>query len=154
MLNMHKYEANISWNRNDAVFADKKYSRAHEWSFDGGIKVKGSSSPFSVPPPYSAIDAIDPEEAVVAAASSCHMLWFLAIAAKHGYIVDTYTDSTFGVMEKNELGKLYISKITLRPRIEFSGDKIPSNDEINHLHHLAHEECGIAYSLKAKIVIE
>ena len=151
---MHKYEARVAWNRNGAKFTDLRYSRGHEWSFDGGVRLTGSSSPSSVPVPYSVVEAVDPEEALVAAASSCHMLMFLYLAAKHGFVVDSYEDDAFGVLEKNAQGKLAITRITLRPRIEFSSDKTPSAHELEGLHHSAHEECYIASSIKSEVVVE
>jgi organic hydroperoxide reductase OsmC/OhrA len=99
-------------------------------------------------------EAVDPEEALVAATSSCHMLWFLSLAAKRGFVVDSYVDEAFGVMEKNQTGKLAITRITLRPDIQFSGDKVPSAEELKSLHHTAHEECFIANSLKSEVLIE
>jgi organic hydroperoxide reductase OsmC/OhrA len=151
---LHKYEAVISWKRAGAKFTDNRYSRGHEWSFDGGIKIMASASPLSVPPPSSVVEAVDPEEALVAAAASCHMLWFLSIAAKRGYIVESYIDNAFGIMEKNSDGKLAITRILLRPRVEFSIGHTPSAEELQSLHHLAHDECFIANSLKSEIVIE
>ncbi len=85
---MSRYTANIRWTRGDAKFTDNRYSRRHLWRFDGGIEVPASSSPHSVPLPYSSADAVDPEEAFVASIASCHMLWFLSIAAKRGHRVD------------------------------------------------------------------
>ena len=151
---MHRYEARIAWQRNGASFSNNRYSRGHEWSFDGGVKIPGSSSPISVPIPYSVAEAVDPEEALVAATSSCHMLWFLSLAAKRGFVVDSYVDEAFGVMEKNEAGKLAITRITLRPDIQFSGDKVPSPEDLKSLHHTAHEECFIANSLKSEVIVE
>lgn len=133
------------------MFLDNKYSRKHVLRFDGGIEVAGSSSPHVVPAPLSAIDAIDPEEAFVASLSSCHMLWFLSLAAKNGFVVDCYHDSAEGKMENNEHGKLFISVVTLRPEVVFSGEKRPSQNEHENLHHLAHEECFIANSVKTKV---
>jgi organic hydroperoxide reductase OsmC/OhrA len=104
--------------------------------------------------PYSKADAVDPEEALVAALSSCHMLTFLYFAAKGGYVVDSYVDDAVGVMTKNERGKLFVSKTTLRPRIAFSGAKQPSQAELDQLHHHAHEECYIANSVLTEVVIE
>ena len=151
----HKYEARVTWSRqNTETFTDNRYSRVHEWSFDGGITLRASSSPSVVPLPLSAADAVDPEEALVASASSCHMLYFLFFAAKKGFVIDRYEDEAFGVLEKNEAGKMFMSRITLRPRVAFSGDKTPSADELNALHHSAHEECFIATSLKSEMVIE
>ena len=151
---MHKYEAEISWRREGESFTNNRYSRGHQWSFDGGVKIMASSSPLSVPVPYSVVEAVDPEEALVAAAASCHMLWFLSITATHGYVVESYVDNAVGIMEKNAEGKIAITRITLRPRIEFSGDRSPSAEELQSLHHQAHDECFIANSLKSEIVIE
>ena len=151
----HKYEAKVTWSRQSSEkFVDNKYSRAHEWAFDGGVKVRASSSPSVVPLPLSAADAVDPEEALVASASSCHMLYFLFFAAKKGFVVDRYEDQAFGVLEKNDAGKMFVKTITLRPQVTFSGDKTPSTDEMNALHHSAHEECFIATSLKSEITVE
>jgi organic hydroperoxide reductase OsmC/OhrA len=97
---MHKYEAEISWKRQGAKFSDNRYSRGHEWSFDGGVKIMASSSPSVVPAPYSVVEAVDPEEALVASAASCHMLWFLWIASRRGFVVESYTDKATGIMEK------------------------------------------------------
>ena len=151
---MHRYEARIAWKRGGATFTDNRYSRGHQWTFDGGVTVPASSSPLTVPLPYSVPEAVDPEEALVAATSSCHMLWFLSIAGQRGFVVDGYSDDAFGVMEKNVDGKLAFTRITLRPRIEFAGDKSPSADELAALHHRAHEECFIANSLKCDVVVE
>jgi len=150
----HEYLATVSWKREGAVFSDGKYSRAHQWSFDGGITVPASSSPLSVRLPFSRADAVDPEEALVAALSSCHMLTFVYLAQRAGYVVDSYEDKAVGFMTKNERGKLFVSKIALRPRIVFSGAKQPSDAELAELHHHAHEECYIANSILAEVVIE
>jgi len=151
---MHEYRASVTWKRGDAKFTDQRYSRAHEWSFDGGVTVPASSSPLSVRLPYSVAEAVDPEEALVAALASCHMLTFLYVAAKQGFVVDTYADDPVGEMTKNERGKLWVSKITLSPRITFSGDKRPSSEQLDELHHLAHEECYIANSIKSEVVVQ
>jgi organic hydroperoxide reductase OsmC/OhrA len=151
---MQRYEARISWSRGDAKFVDNKYGRGHEWAFDGGVKVPASASPLSVRAPFSVAEAVDPEEAVVAAASSCHMLWFLWFAANKGFVVDRYVDEPFGVMEKNANGKLVFTRITLRPGIDFSGDRRPSDAELESLHHSAHEECSVAQSLRCEVVVE
>ncbi len=151
---MHKYEAKISWRRNGAKFTDSQYSRGHEWAFDGGIKVLASASPQAVRVPFSVAEAIDPEEALVAAASSCHMLSFLYLVAKQGFVVDSYEDNAFGVMGKNAQEKMAITHITLRPKIQFSGEKRPSASELSALHHAAHEECYIANSIKSEVVVE
>ena len=151
---MYKYEAKVRWRRSGEKFSDNRYSRGHEWAFDGGITVPASASPAVVPAPLSVAEAVDPEEAVVAAASSCHMLWFLSLAAKRGFVVESYKDHAFGVMEKNPHGKFGFSRITLSPRIQFSPEKIPSPAELESLHHAANEECYIANSLKCEVVVE
>jgi organic hydroperoxide reductase OsmC/OhrA len=151
---MHKYEAEISWKRQGAEFTDNRYSRGHEWSFDGGVKIMASASPLSAPVPYSVVEAVDPEEALVASAASCHMLWFLSIAAKRGIVVESYTDKAKGIMEKNPEGKMAITRIILRPEIEFSIDRAPSAEELQSLHNSAHDKCYIANSLRSEIVVE
>src|SRR5262245_38376699 len=151
----HEYKATVSWKRGPGeAFADGKFSRAHEWKFDGGVTVPASSSPLSVKVPFSRTDAVDPEEALVAALSSCHMLTFLYFAAKQGFVVDSYDDAAVGVMTKNDRGKLFVSKVTLRPRIAFSGAKRPSDAELAQLHHHAHEECYIANSVLTEVAVE
>ena len=149
----HHYQARVAWKRGDATFSDNRYSRGHEWVFDGGVKVPASSSP-SIVPRYSVEHAVDPEEALVASASSCHMLWFLSLAASRGFVVDSYVDDASAVMEKNAEGKLAITRITLRPRIAFSGDAVPDSAALHELHHDAHASCFIANSLKSEIVVE
>lgn len=151
---MSTYSATILWQRNGAVFTDQRYSRSHVWKFDGGAEVPGSSSPHSVPPPFSDAQAVDPEEAFVASLSSCHMLWFLHLSAKRGYVVERYEDRADGVMAKNAEGKLAMTLVTLRPNVEFSGGKPPGRQDIEALHHKAHEECFIANSVKSEVRCE
>lgn len=151
---MHKYEAKVTWNRNGAQFFGQKFNRGHEWTFDGGIKVPASASPQVVRAPLSVAEAVDPEEALVASASSCHMLTFLSLASRQNFVVDSYVDEAFGVMEKNEKGKYTITHITLRPKIQFSGEKLPTVAELSALHHAAHEECYIANSIKSEVTVE
>lgn len=148
----HEYRATVLWQRGQQAFTDNRYSRGHVWRFDGGIEVPGSSAP-SVVPVYSVEAAVDPEEAFIASLSSCHMLFFLAFAAKHGYRVDSYADDAIGEMAKNEAGKLYVAKVTLRPDIVFSGDKRPGAEDVEKLHHRAHVECFIANSVKSAVVV-
>lgn len=151
----HEYRATVSWKRgSDELFTDGKWSRAHEWKFDGGVTVPASSSPLSVKVPLSRADAVDPEEALVAALSSCHMLTFLYLAYRQGFVVDSYVDDAVGVITKNERGKLFVSRVALRPRIAFSGAKQPSAEELGQLHHHAHEECYIANSVLTEVVVE
>ena len=149
----HTYMATVRWQRGEQAFTDNKYSRAHDLVFDGGAIVRGSSAPSSVPLPYSDAAAVDPEEALVGALSACHMLFFLAFAGKRGFRIDTYEDAAVGEMSKNAAGKLYISKVTLSPRIVFSGDKRPTADDVAAMHHRSHEECYISNSVRAEVVI-
>ena len=150
----HEYRATIRWTRGEGEsFSDNRYSRGHIWAFDGGVEVPGSASPSVVPLPLSREDAVDPEEAFVAALSSCHMLTFLSIAAKKRFVVDAYEDKALGIMTKNGNGKLFVSKVTLDPAIEFSGDKLPTPEQIADMHHLAHKECFIANSVLTEIVV-
>lgn len=151
---MSQYTATVTWRRNGEAFIDNRYSRAHRWSFDGGIDVAASSSPQVVPLPLSASNAVDPEEAFVASLSSCHMLWFLSIAAKRGFVVEEYVDEAVGLMAKTGDGKLAITEVTLRPGIRFDGDRRPSAIEHDAMHHEAHERCFIANSVKTIIRCE
>lgn len=151
---MSSYTAGIRWHRAAAEkFTDNHYSRAHHWHFDGGAIVPASSSPAVVPLPMSDATAVDPEEAFVASLASCHLLWFLSIAAKRGYVVDSYTDDASGVMAQNAAGKLAMASVTLRPRVTFSGAKLPDRAALDALHHAAHEECFIANSVRSEVVI-
>ncbi|MEP6874134.1 MAG: OsmC family protein [Burkholderiales bacterium] len=152
---MSEYTAEILWERDAAQdFLGNTYSRRHLLCFDGGLEVPGSSAPSSVPLPMSDAHAVDPEEAFVASLSSCHMLWFLAIAAKRKFIVDRYVDAAVGVMARNEQGKLAMTRVTLRPEVTFSGVNLPSRDELDRLHHKAHEECYIANSVRTEVLCE
>lgn len=149
---MSEHTATVSWRRDGAPFTDKKYSRVHRWKFDGGLEIPGSSSPHSVRVPLSDPAAVDPEEAFVAALSSCHMLWFLSIAAARGFVVDSYEDSAVGVLSKNAAGKMAMTSVTLRPAIVFDGRQ-PGGDDLDAMHHKAHEECYIANSVTAEITV-
>ena len=150
----HQYRATVKWERDGSAFTDQRYSRGHSWSFDGGVTVPASSSPLSVRLPYSVAEAVDPEEAFVAALASCHMLTFLYVAAKQGFVVDAYADDAVGEMTKNERGKMWVSKVILAPAITFTGEKRPSPEQLDELHHLAHEECYIANSVKSEVVVQ
>lgn len=151
---MHSYDATVTWQRGGQAFTDNRYSRGHRWTFDGGADVPASSSPYVVPVPMSDAAGVDPEEALVAATSSCHMLFFLNFAAKRGFIVDSYIDRASGIMEKNAEGRMAMTRITLRPDIVFAGERRPTREEIDRLHHDSHEQCFIANSLKSDIVLE
>ena len=150
---MSAHHTTVEWKRDGQVFIDKKYSRAHVWTFDGGAMVKGSSAPESVPEPMSDVTAVDPEEAMVASLSSCHMLWFLAFAANAGLVVDSYRDAASGELDKNAAGQRYLARVALRPVTAFSGRK-PDQAELDALHHSAHEHCEMAHSVRAEITIE
>lgn len=136
------------------MFTKNRYTRGHIWSFDGGIEVPASSSPHAVRLPFSVEEAVDPEEALVAAAASCHMLTFLWVAAKRGFRIDAYEDNAVGEMTEGQDGKQWVSTITLDPRIEWAGEKKPTSDEIAEMHHEAHEGCYIANSIKADVVVK
>ena len=151
---MADYTATVAWERNGAIFTDNRYSRGHSWRFDGGVEVPASSSPHVVPEPLSVAAAVDPEEAFVASVSSCHMLWFLSIAAKHGLVIDSYRDDAVGIMGRNPKGKIVVATVRLQPRVSFSGAKIPARDEITSLHHEAHEACYIANSITTEVKCE
>ena len=131
-----------------------KYSREHTWSFDGGLTVPASPAPVNVPAPWSNPASVDPEEAFVASISSCHMLVFLWLASREGFQADSYVDDSVGVMTKNERGALWVSKVTLRPLIAWSGEKLPKAPDVERLHHQSHEQCFIANSVKTEIVVE
>lgn len=148
---MSRHDARIEW-RCEGDFAADRYSRRHEWRFDGGQTVIASSSPAVVPAPLSDPFGVDPEEGLVAAVASCHMLWFLDLARRAGFEVAAYRDDAEGEMGRLEAGRHALTRITLRPDIEFTGPA-PGEDELAQLHHEAHARCFIANSLKTEIVI-
>ena len=151
---MADYFATVRWSRGDQDFADRRYSRRHELHFDGGAVVPGSSSPHSVKLPYSDPSAVDPEEAFVASLSSCHMLWFLDLACRAGWIVDAYDDAAVGTMDRDAGGRMAMTLVTLRPAVRFGGERRPDAAEIERLHHAAHDECYIANSVKTEVRCE
>ena len=151
---MSDHLATIGWKRGDAVFTGGKFSRVHSWTFDGGVTVEAAASPSVVPAMYNSASAIDPEEAFVASVASCHMLTFLFFASRGGFIVDSYEDHAVGNMTKNENGVPWVSAVTLKPKIAFSGEKQPTGEELDHLHHEAHDKCFIANSVKSEIKVE
>ncbi|MCV0414205.1 MAG: OsmC family protein [Brevundimonas sp.] len=150
---MSAHGAIIEWKRGDQPFIDKRYSRAHIWTFDGGAVVRGSSAPASVPLPMSDATAVDPEEAMIASLSSCHMLWFLAFAANARLTLDSYRDEASGELDKDEAGKRYLARVTLRPVTTFTGRQ-PDQAELDALHHAAHEHCEMAHSVRATITVQ
>lgn len=146
------YTATVVWERAPGeAFTDNRYGRGHSWAFDGGVVLRASSSPHVVPR-YSDPAGVDPEEAFIASLSSCHMLTFLYLAAKAGLVVDRYEDEAEGVMEKTEQGRIWVSRVTLRPRILWGQDPAPAAVEILRLHHAAHDECFIANSVRTEVV--
>lgn len=152
---MSDYNVVTEWRREaGTVFIDNRYSRAHRWLFDGGIEVPASSSPQVVPAPLSATAAVDPEEAFVASLASCHMLWFLSLAAQQGFVVDAYRDAAVGTLAKDAAGRLAMTRVTLRPEARFSGDPQPDAEQLQALHHAAHELCFIANSVKTEVCCE
>jgi organic hydroperoxide reductase OsmC/OhrA len=151
---MAQYSAEIIWNRGEQDFLGNRYSRRHLLRFDGGLEVPGSSSPHVVPTPLSDPAALDPEEGFVASLSSCHMLWFLSIAAEQQYCVDSYYDRASGTMARNSDGKMVMTVVVLRPEVTFSGQKQPDREQLDRLHHKAHEECFIANSVKTEVRCE
>ncbi len=146
------YTATITWKSDTDDFARGRYTRGHLWRFDGGTEVPATASPHVVPARFTVDAAVDPEEALIASLSSCHMLTFLDIARRGGFVVASYEDAAVGIMEKNEAGKYWVSEVTLSPRIAFSG-KTPEADELERLHDAAHADCFIANSLLTKVTV-
>lgn len=151
---MGKFLATILWKRNGAQFTDNRYKRSHLWKFDNGEKIAASASSHIVPAPLSDPEAIDPEEAFVASLSSCHMLWFLSIAAKRGFIIEKYRDTAEGVMGKDNTGRLAITAVKICPYVLYKRGAVPSSEENIEMHQKAQEECFIANSVKTKVRIE
>jgi organic hydroperoxide reductase OsmC/OhrA len=148
---MHEYTAKVAWSRGEQPFTDSRYSRKHVITFDGGAELSASASPLVVRVPFSDPSGVDPEELFVASISSCHMLWFLSLAAERKFRIDSYSDAAVGIMEKDSGGRLHMSVVTLCPRVTFSGETIPGDAEFLDLHHRAHEECFIANSVRTKV---
>ncbi len=152
---MSKHTATVRWQRQPLeAFHDGRYSRRHDIHFDGGAVVPGSSSPDVVPLPLSDASAVDPEEMMVAALASCHMLWFLSLAAAKGLRVDRYEDAASGTMGRNAEGRLALLEVVLRPQVRFIGDRTPTDDDLSALHHDAHERCFIANSVRTEVRVE
>ena len=151
---MSTYTATIRWSRDGAEgFARGQYSRAHEWAFDGGAVVPASASPHIVPAPWSDAAGVDPEEAFIASLSSCHMLFFLDFARRDGLTIDSYVDEAKGVLEKGADGRMAMTRVTLRPRVEWGGEA-PYAKKIVDLHHRAHEACFIANSVTTEVTVQ
>ena len=151
---MSTYTATIRWTRDPSTdFPKGQYSRAHEWSFDGGLTVPASPSPHIVPAPWNDPNGVDPEEAFVASLSSCHMLFFVDFARRDGFVVDSYVDEAEGVLEKRADGKMAMTRVTLHPRVTWGGNP-PDEVVIADLHHRAHEACFIANSVTTEVTVE
>jgi organic hydroperoxide reductase OsmC/OhrA len=151
---MGTYVATVVWSRGDQVFTDGKYSRAHRWRFDGGADVPASASPHVVKTPLSDPAGVDPEEGFIASLASCHMLFFIDFARRAGFRIDSYEDNVEGVLAKDAQGKMSMTVVTLRPKIVFSGDKMPTPADLDELHHKSHEACYIANSVKSEVRVE
>ena len=151
---MAQHSTTIFWQRDNASFADHRYSRRHSWHFDGGAVVPGSSSPHVVPQPYSDPAGVDPEEAFVVSLSSCHMLWFLDLAARDGWVADSYRDDAVGTLARNAEGQQAMTRVVLHPAVRFAPEHSPTPDELHALHHRAHTFCFIANSVKTEVVCE
>jgi organic hydroperoxide reductase OsmC/OhrA len=147
---MSEHHATIDWKRETPDFAYETYNRDHNWRFDGGVTVRASANPAYL----GGESCVDPEEAFVASLSSCHMLTFLALAAKKRYVVDSYRDQAVGILAKDAAGNLAVTKVTLRPEVRISGDKLPTTEELRQLHDRAHHACFIANSVKTEVVVE
>lgn len=151
---MSAHNATIRWTSDSAEdFAKGRYGRAHDWTFDGGQVVRGSSSPSVVREPLSDAFGVDPEEALVASVAACHMLWFLDLARRAGHVLASYEDEADGTLTKCDDGKVRITRITLRPAIAWVGEA-PDAAAIDALHHQAHDLCFIANSITAEVVVE
>lgn len=151
---MAQHTSTLLWQRDNANFSDHRYSRRHVWQFDGGAVVPASSSPHVVPLPFSDPAGVDPEEAFVAALSSCHMLWFLDYAARAAWVVECYRDEAVGVLARNDQGQQAMTRVTLHPSVKFAGERQPSQQELHDLHHRAHASCYLANSVKTEVLCE
>jgi organic hydroperoxide reductase OsmC/OhrA len=149
-----RHRATVAWALDGGDFLKRRYSRVHTLSFEGGVSVAGTPSPVIVPAPFSRTDAVDPEAAFTASLSACHMLWFLDLASRGGFVVSSYRDEAEGTLGKNAAGKMAMTRVILRPKIEFGGEGSPSASELADLHHAAHEACFIANSVTTEVVIE
>lgn len=154
MKGKHDYSAEVRWQRGATeTFTDQRYSRGHQWTFDGGVEVPASSSPSVVPLPYSVAAAVDPEEAFVASLSSCHMLFFLSYAAQQGFIVEQYVDKAVGTMGPDEQGRIVMLGIVLHPQIRWGGARQPEAQQIAALHERSHHDCFLANSVRCPVTV-
>ena len=150
----HLYRATVSWRRDGGDFAKGRYSRDHVWRFEGGVEIPASASAKIVPKGFADENAVDPEQAFVASLSACHMLTFVDVARRAGFIVDTYDDTAEGEMERLATGRWWLARVILRPQVVFSGEPQPAADDLDELHRKAHEACFIANSVKTEISVE
>jgi organic hydroperoxide reductase OsmC/OhrA len=148
------HRATVEWTLDDGDFLKRRYSRAHTLGFEGGVVVAGTPSPQVVPAPFSRVDAVDPEALFTASLSACHMLWFLDLAARAGFVVASYRDAAEGTLGKTAAGKTGMTRVMLRPVIVFAGETRPTPADIGALHHAAHEACFIANSVTSDVVVE
>jgi organic hydroperoxide reductase OsmC/OhrA len=151
---MSQHTVRLEWKLDTGNFLARQYSREHTWTFDGGLTVPASSSPSVVRVPYSNPAYVDPEEAFIAAIASCHMLWYLSLAAERGFVIERYADQATGVLSRDTNGKEWISAVTLAPEVTYGGEKRPTAEEEDALHHAAHEACFIANSVRTEITIQ
>ena len=147
---MSQHRARVSWNRSTESFAYDAFDRDHHWRFAGGAEVPASSAPEYFGNPA----CVNPEEALVAALSSCHMLTFLAIAAKKRYVVDSYSDEPVGTLEKNSDGKTAVTRVVLHPVVVFGDARTPTAEEYRRIHEKAHAHCFIANSVNFPVCLE
>jgi organic hydroperoxide reductase OsmC/OhrA len=147
---MSEHKVTVNWKRETPDFSYESYNRDHDWTFDAGVTLRASAAPGYL----GNTACVDPEEAFVASLSSCHMLTFLAIACKNRLTLDSYHDEAVGVLEKDAAGRLAITKVTLRPNVQFSGEKTPSAEDVAHMHEQAHHACFIANSVKTDVLVE
>ena len=147
---MSEHKITLEWKRESESFSCETYNRDHVWIFEGGARVPASATPAYRRNPAH----VNPEEGLVAALSSCHMLTFLAVAAKKQFVVDRYSDHAVGVLEKNQKGKLAITRVMLRPQVVFGGATRPTPEQIAALHERAHSECFIANSVTTEVTVE
>lgn len=146
---MSSHQATVRWNRTSDDFAYDTYNREHQWEFPNGQRLQASAAPDYL----GSADCVDPEEAFAASVSSCHMLTFLAIAAKKRYVVEHYVDEAVAILEKNAAGAFAVTRVELHPKIEFSGDRQPDEEGIAAMHDKAHQHCFIANSITAEVVV-
>jgi organic hydroperoxide reductase OsmC/OhrA len=151
---MSTHTATVTWERGAQAFSDGKYSRGHVVSFDGGVSIPGSSAPDVVRPPLSLVEAADPEEMLAASAAMCHMLFFLDLARKAGFVIDSYTDTAEAQLGRDADGVVRITSVVLHPRIMWSGEVVPGAADVDLLHHKAHEACFIASSLRCPVTVD